>query len=275
LGVKMRRLDLSGIGFVSIILNQLMSGLGAAGYSVRFMLMNRHGVRFRDILAISLLHFYLSSVMMIVMLPVGTVYLALNAPLPETAVVVLFVLAAVVTGLSLLAAGVLFWDSLRERAIEGLIRVGQTVAHRDVRARFSRFEETMARGVQAMCANPATMAAILVLVLVEWVFSVAALSFCLCAFGIFPSPGELISGFVIGTVAGVMSLVPGRWGVQEGSMAGIFTLYGYPLESAILASILYRFVFLMVPYAVSLAFYRRLLRGQKDVEVVPDQTTGE
>ncbi|HAI08542.1 MAG: hypothetical protein CL702_07565 [Chloroflexi bacterium] len=73
-------------------------------------------------------------------------------------------------------------------------------------------------------------------------------------------PGVVVTGFAVGVAAGVMSMVPGGLGVQEGSMAGAYHLLGVPLEQGVLVSFLFRLVYYMVPFGVSLLFYRNVLR---------------
>jgi uncharacterized protein (TIRG00374 family) len=105
------------------------------------------------------------------------------------------------------------------------------------------------------------------LIVIDWAFSAAALWFSFYALGVTLLPGELVAGFVIGTVAGVVSMIPGGLGVREGSTAGVFSLLGIALEPALLASVLYRVVYFMVPYAVSLGFYWRLLRARRTAPI--------
>ena len=73
-------------------------------------------------------------------------------------------------------------------------------------------------------------------------------------------PGVVVTGFAVGVAAGVMSMVPGGLGVQEGSMAGAYHLLGVPLEQGVLVSFLFRLVYYMFPFGVSLLFYRNVLR---------------
>ena len=73
-------------------------------------------------------------------------------------------------------------------------------------------------------------------------------------------PGVVVTGFAVGVAAGVMSMVPGGLGVQEGSMAGAYHLLGVPLEQGVLVSFLFRLVYYMIPFGVSLLFYRNVLR---------------
>lgn len=57
LDIRMSFYALTETGFVSIILNHVLTTGGVAGYSIRYILMHRHGVALKDVLAASVLHF--------------------------------------------------------------------------------------------------------------------------------------------------------------------------------------------------------------------------
>ena len=263
MGVDMRWRDLAVVGFVSIVLNHLVSSGGAAGYSVRFMLMRRHGVSMREVVTISILHFLLTSLIMTAMLPVSLLYLGLNAALSRTTITMLGIAALAIILLTLLAISLVFLRTMRRKVVVVLVKGTRTLFHRDVKETMERFEATVALGVQAMREHPFSMVLVMILIVTDWAFSLLALWFCFRAFDTTPSLGQSISGFVIGTVAGVASLIPGGIGVQEASMAGIFALFGIPLEKAVLASVLYRAVYFIAPYLVSLGLYRYILRRKE------------
>ena len=44
-------------------------------------------------------------------------------------------------------------------------------------------------------------------------------------------------------------------------MAAVYAMLGVSLEQAVLAAVLFRVVYYLTPFLLSLAFYRRLLRG--------------
>lgn len=266
LGVDMSLKDLTIIGYVSSIINRIVLSGGAAGYSVRFMLMRGYGVTMREVVAISILHFYLTSLLMISMLPAGFIYLGLNAELGQTTTILLAIAALLLILVAILATALIFSNKLRKRVLGTLVKTIDTLIHRDVSDPLERFDETMDKGVKAMGKNRSTMVIIASLILIDWIFSATTLWFCFLAFDITLSIGELVSGFVIGTVAGVASLFPGGLGIQEASMTGIFTLFGIPFEIAVLASILYRVIFMIIPYLISLGFYRFVLRSQDEEE---------
>lgn len=259
LGVMMKTRELAIVGFISSALNHIVLSGGAAGYSVRFMLMHRFGVTMREVVTISILHFYLTASWMITMLPVSIIYLALNAPLSQTTARVLAITGGFLLSITILTSVLIFSSRSRKKIIGILVRLTQFLIRRDVSASLERFDATMDQGIQAMRKRPFSIVIIGCLVVLDWSFSVTALWFCFRALDLTPAVGQLVSGFVIGTVAGVSSVLPGGLGVQEASMTGIFVLYGIPVERAALVAVLFRVVYTIVPYLLSLGFYKVVL----------------
>jgi uncharacterized protein (TIRG00374 family) len=276
-GVRMRRHDLAQIGFVSTVLNHLVSAGGAAGFSVRFLTMGAQGATIKDIVAASLFYSYLSGLGMLALLPIGLIYLFVKHPLSSAAATGIGIGAVALLVLFVLASVLVFARSLRFRVLHFLGRVAKAIFHRDVTTAMDEFDETMTRGVAAMRQRPLTFALLMGSIALDWSSSMASLWFCFDALGDPVKVGVLITGFAIGVTAGVLSMVPGGFGVQEGSMSGVYALLSVPLHQAVLAAILFRVVYYLVPYLVSLGFYWRLLRqmrqaGRTPVEAgVPDK----
>ena len=259
-GIRVGRRDLTEIGFVSIVLNHLISAGGAAGYSVRFLLMGSQGTTLKDVLAASLFYSYFDSLGMLALLPIGLLYLFVKHPLSGGASASVGVAAVLLIVIFFLASALVFAASLRTALLRALGKAWHFVTHRDLGSALDDFDATMTRGVAAMRGQPLLFALLIGLIVADWAASVAALWFCFDALGDPIGVGVLLTGFAIGVTAGVLSMVPGGLGVQEGSMAGIYALLGAPFHQAVLASILFRVVYYLVPYVVSLGFYWRLLR---------------
>ncbi len=258
--VKMPLGELAEVGFVSQVLNHLLSSGGAAGYSVRFLTMGRQGVRKQDILAASFFHFYVTSLGMLAMLPAGLTYVLLRHPL-SGGMTRAIVLGAILMGcIFLLGTLAVFVRPVRSALIRLIARAGRAITRRDVDPPLAEFNETIARGVAEARRKPGLMLALLALVAADWTFSLVAMGVCFDALGDPIKGGVLITGYAFGVLAGVLSMIPGGLGVQEGSMAGIYALLGVPLNQAVLAAILFRVIYYFAPYLVSLAFYRRMLR---------------
>lgn len=261
LGIGMKRHELAAIGFISTTLNHIVMSGGIAGYSVRYQLMHRRGTRMKDVLAASIFHQYLTSLDMLMMLPVGLVYLLLNATVARGIARILEAMTLVMTLVAIVTTILIFSNSLRAGLLGALGKLAGTIMRHDYQPSLANFDQTMVRGVSAIKQRPWDLLMIMFLTYADWVASVVVLGFCFDALGPAVKPGVLMSGFVIGIMSGVLSLVPGGFGVQEGSMAGIFALLGVSFEQAILAAVLFRGIYYLLPYAISLFLYWQMIRA--------------
>jgi uncharacterized protein (TIRG00374 family) len=239
--------------------------------------MKLYGVKMRDVIAASIMHFYLTSLDMLAFLPVGFVYLLLHAKVARGVAVILGLMTMLGAVTFLAATGLIFVPSKRGPLLDLLTRLAQRFLRRDIRSTLDNFDETLKRGAAAIRERPLTLVIVMVLTLVDFVSSVIVLGFCFDALGPPIRFGVLLTGFVIGVMAGVLSMVPGGIGVQEGSMAGIFVLLGTSLSQAVLAAILFRAIYYFLPYFASLGFYGRLVRKaerQAEIEQAGGATCG-
>jgi len=270
MGIPIRRHRLAGIGYVSAVLNHLVQSGGVAGYGVRFALMQRERVPLNDVMAASILHFYLTSLAMQAILPMGFLYVLSNAALSSTASIAFGVVTSVLIVVFVAASLLVFRSDARRTVLDGIGRLVKRLLHRDLSRVLTDFDAAMARGISGMRQQPRSAILIGVLVIVDWFGSALALGYCFEALGSPLAPGVLFTGFVIGIMAGVLSALPAGIGVQDGSMAGVFALLGVGFEEAVLAALLFRGVFYLVPYLASLGFYWRLApRTAPERESIP------
>lgn len=259
-GVRMGLRDLFEIGFVSYALNHLVTTGGAAGYSLRMLLVKRRGLSIRDVFAASLFHSTLNSLFLFGLVPVSLVYFLTARSLSGDAALGVGVVAGLLLLLVVLVAAVLFGGTFRPAAL-GMVGAGwHKITHRSIESQLKDLDSTLARGIASIHNKPKILVPPLVLVVADWASAVAALEFCFHALGSPIGPLVLLTGFSIGVVVGLVSMIPGGLGAQEGSMGAVYALLDVPLEQAVLAAILFRAVYYLVPFLISLAFYRRLLR---------------
>jgi uncharacterized membrane protein YbhN (UPF0104 family) len=65
-------------------------------------------------------------------------------------------------------------------------------------------------------------------------------------------------------VAGFASLLPGGVGVQDGSQAAVLVLRRVPLEAAVLGTLLFRLVYYVAPFLLTLPLYVSTLGQRQD-----------
>jgi uncharacterized protein (TIRG00374 family) len=259
-GIRVSRRDLFEISLVTIIINHLLTTGGAAGYGIRLLMLRERGAEVKDIAAATLFHIYLDGLGMLALLPMGLAYLLLKHPFSAKVSIGIGVVAGILGIVFFMATLLVLVTPLRRRILKLASRLVRAVLHRDITWSMEEFDESMTRGVVAIRQRPLLAVGLILLTILDWTASMTALWFCFDALGEPLGVEVLIAGFSIGLTAGALSMVPGGLGVQEGSIAGVYALLGAPFRQAILAAILFRVVYYLIPYVLSLGFYGRLLR---------------
>jgi uncharacterized protein (TIRG00374 family) len=252
--------ELFEIGIASTTLANVTGFGGAAAYSLRIAVMQRQGKPSGNILAASIFHTYLYIVTLLGLLPVGLIYLTANHQLGEGIATGLRFATVMLILVIIIATAIVFVRPIRSVVLRILNRLWHLFRHRSSISFLNDFDATLTLGAAKIRSYPLALALPLGSMLVNLVFTLVSLWFCFAAIGNQLGLGALMIGFVIGIAAGNLSMVPGGLGVQEASMAGIYALFGVPFTQAVLAAVLFRVVYDFIPFLLSLAMYRRLLR---------------
>ena len=258
-GVASRTIRLLLAGFVSMAVNNLIT-LGGAGYAVGAILLRDRDAGLRDIAAASAFNSYLYFAVGTTCLPLSLLYVIVGRHVPQRAeaglvlVVVLGCLLAVLVNLAVLL------PRFRSSLLRFLGRTLRRLTRRDAESRLMAFDESFTIGLAWLRARPGRFVGLLAAIIGDWLFCVAAIWLCFAALGIRLHAGVMLSGFFIAIAAGALSMLPGGMGVQDGSMAGVYALLGVPFGPALLAAVLFRVVYYLIPFALGLAVYGRLMR---------------
>ena len=250
------------VTFVSLTLNHVVS-LGVAGYSARVLLLRRAGEAPGTVLAASLLHSYLTTLIMVSLLPVGLGVIALSAPVHSAGTAALE-LATVASTLAVVGMTVaLVSRKVRLAVFRVIARLGAMLPGHIASGLVGALEDLdigLASTGGSIRERPLAALAPVLLTILDWIAVLASFWLCLEAVGQPVPVRVLIAGFAVGMNVGVVSLVPGGLGVQEGSQAGVLALFGVPFGPALLASVLFRFLYFLIPFLVSLPLYYLVLR---------------
>jgi uncharacterized protein (TIRG00374 family) len=269
LDILMRKRELAEVCFISTVVNHVLTTGGVVGYSLRYLLMSMYKVPFKDVISSSIFHVYLTSLDMLTILPLSFIFLMVHATVPQGAAISLAVMTLIFLVVLILSTGFVLLPTIRQPIISLLASLGSKILRRDYKPWLAQLNETMTHGGRAIRNRPIILVWIMVLTLADFICSIAAIGFIFTALGTTVSPGVLVTGYVIGIMAGLLSMVPGGFGIQEVSMAGIYALLGVPFEVAVLAAILFRLLYYLIPYFCILPFYNRLLHQARQ------QATGE
>lgn len=266
LGIHMRKRELAEVCFISTVVNHVLTAGGVVGYSLRYLLMKMYNVSLKDVLTSSFLHYYLTSLDMLTFLPICFIYLMVNAAVPRGAAIALGSMTILFSLLLVMITLLVIFPSRRRPIINLLAGLGRKILRHDYSGWLNQFDDTLTCGTVAFRQKPMVLVWVMLLTLLDFSCSIIAMGYVFEALGPPVKAGALVTGYVIGIMAGLLSMVPGGLGVQEGSMAGIYSLLGVQFEQAVLAAILFRILYYLLPYFLILPFYNRLLhRAAKQV----------
>ncbi len=257
-GIRVRWRDLYYIGFTTSTLNNILAFMGAAGHSLRLVMIGNRG-KPGEVLAASIFHSYLNNITMLALLPLSLLWLVAVRHVSGAGAISLGLISVLLIFLFLIATAILFLSPLRSWVLNIVNKIWHFITRRDINTTLTELDNALNKGFTVVKGR--RLALVLLFFAGDWGFAAAALYFCFRALGYAPGWGVTLSGFGFGISAGNLSFIPGGLGVQEASMAGIFALLGTPFAGAVLAAILFRVVFDFIPFFISLVFYRQLLRG--------------
>jgi uncharacterized protein (TIRG00374 family) len=259
-GLKVRRFSLFRVGIITMAVNNLVSMGGVAGHTIRVALLRNRDAAGGEILAASIFHSYLYTLSVTAGLPASLVYLYTSRPfsVAESAGLAAgFLLSiAIFVTMSLLV----FSRRVRVRVFDLVCRAAARLFRKDLHDAFGRFHTSLSGGVRGF--RKGRWLLVTLLIAGDWMFCILALFFCFRAFGISLRPGVLVMGFFAGISMGIVSMIPGGLGVQEGSMAGMYHLFGLSFEGALLSTILFRILYYLVPAAIGVVIYWHYLHAE-------------
>lgn len=248
------------VGFLSSIADNIGTVGNVGGHSVRVLLLARFDHKKSTTLVASLFDGYFYQLIFISFFPVSLIILALSRNTLPFGAVTLWSLIVLFAGLSMLMTVGMLHHSARRRLLDFIARVIALVSKKDIQESVDVIHESLTQGIRASQKHPAQLRELLILTLIDWVMDVATLGLCFVALGATINPGALLLGFVISMTLGALSFIPGGLGVRDGSMVGIYVLFGVPAQLCILAVILNRLIYSFVPYFISLFIYRDVLK---------------
>jgi len=246
------------VGFVSAVLSNLIAL--PAGLWLRLLVLGRHQVGNSQIVGSSLLLSYFKNLVYYSLIPISLVYVIFTYPLVFGGLVT-SILAIITLIVVLTVATVIVFDSRIRVFMLGILgNIWRSVTHRDIEASLDRFGRAVTEGIAHLRQRRNMQLLLAGLVLGDVAATVVALWFCSKALGVPVHVGVLITAFNFGITLTVISLIPGDLGIQEASVAGILALFGVPFSHGVLVAILFRVLYYLVPFPISLGFYWGLVR---------------
>lgn len=259
-GCPVRLSEMLKITFVANSVNYLVATAGLSGFAVRMYFFTRLGIPSQTAIVISLAQTFLTNCALLVFLLVGFAYVLASGTLHGSALIVVTALLIVFSLAAVVAAALLFHARLRRRALFILAQVAHWVLHRlwpqraPARTHIWRYQFNLNRGIGFLMARKRAMLGPLLYILLDWLCTILILHTAFFAVRYAIPVGRTIVGFAVGMLLSFASLIPGGLGVVEASMSAVFTSMQVPFETAVVAVLVFRVAYYVLPLLISLFF---------------------
>jgi uncharacterized protein (TIRG00374 family) len=272
-GARVPFWEMFKVTIVGNTVNYLVTTGGLSGFAVRMYFFIRMGISSDTAVIISLIQTFITNVVLLLCVVFGFGYLLFSRDVQG----VVFGAMSAFLAASLLATAValmLLWNrELRRRTLFVLAEMSNSFLHRflpsrkPARVKIWRFQRNLNRGIEFLMRRKRHMIIPTLWIVGDWAATILILY---SAFWITGTPIALsvvIVGFSIGIVLSFVSFVPGGLGIMESSMAAIFVSLSVPLETAVVAVLIFRVAYYVLPMVISAFFFRNMLvQGTREAE---------
>lgn|GEM_PF-1378736 len=260
------------IMFISATINFIISSGGWAGVAIRSFLLKQHKVPYSVTIPLSFAQNMIFNLVLAVVSFGGLIYLREHPEFiggtQEWVVLAFMVGLASLVALMLL---VFFHGSFRRWFFKLAVKTGNGLGRVFLRRqtsnkRMAEIRENLDVTIRYFHEGWIQLLVVLFWVCMDWCFTALTLYFCFNAVGVELPLGLLMVGFTVFFLTSNINPIPAGLGVSETALAIVFGLLGVDNNQTLVAALLFRFVFFIMPLAVSTALYldtmRQFLKSQ-------------
>jgi hypothetical protein len=263
LGHRLPVWEAAGVALVSTTVNYFVSSGGVSGFATRAHLLSRrkidYGISVTSSVVISVFIYLVLSII----IAEGLVLQVLKSSRPgeglfEGIAGVLFVLA-----FAFILVLLFFHHELRSvwarKVYHAVNHMLYFFSKKEIpEETFTAFEAQLSEGIRTIHSRRFELPRVLAYVCLDWIFNIFILNFAFRAVGKNLGSTKLIIGFAFGQLMTVIPILPGGLGAMEAAMTAAYSQMGVPVGTALAASLIFRFVYYIIPALLSVFVYLAL-----------------
>jgi uncharacterized protein (TIRG00374 family) len=267
------------ITLISCTLNYLMAFGGLSGVAAKVYLLSKKKIPPSKTLSISMVHGFLTNTVAVVLIFFGFFFLYSKYKMSTRQIGVGVVILLFAFALTWITVQVLVDEGFRKHLWRFLVRMAVTVCRWLHHPRWlnpdraEAFFENFNASVALLSANARRLLGPAGYGFLDWFCMFLTLKCAFLAANYPVGNKTLLVGFSVGIFASLFSITPASLGIMEGSMAGAFFLMGCDYDRALLATLIYRLAYYLLPMFVSALFYRSFFpsspEGKPRVKMTP------
>ena len=248
------------IAFVSTTVNYLVSTMGASGFALRAHLLGKRniplGVSVMSSIVITVLLYFV----LIIIILQGTILLLFSNNAAPGQMLKNFILVIVIAAIGALITAFLFNNEFRYKSIRKAFLLINKIIYNLFGAlipknNYSAFDKQLDNGIKTIHKNKFKLTRAIVYICGDWIFTILILYLAFLAVGIKIPIGTLLAGFAVGMATTLIPILPGGLGAMEIAMTSVFSQMGIDWDSALMASLIYRVVYYIIPGIISVFVY--------------------
>jgi glycosyltransferase 2 family protein len=254
------------ITFISATFNYIISSGGMSTMAVRSFLLRHEKVPYSLSIPLSFAQNMIFNLVLSFVCLGGVIYLRNHQELigPSKQIFVLIFMIGLITVVVLMVL-VFFNRRFRHWFLRYLLQVISWVKLRFFRKKSSAkdlkvMQDEIEVSIKYLHRGWVNLLVVLFWVSMDWFCTALTLFFCFRAAGVHLSFGLLLVGFAVEFLTSTANVVPAGLGVTEGSMAGVFRLLGVDSNQALVAALLFRVIFFLIPLAIATVMYLDTMR---------------
>ena len=249
-----------GIALVSTTVNYVVSSLGVSGFALRAHLLNRRRVPFGMCVTASIVITVLLYFVLAIIILQGSILMCINNSATTMQLLKNFILIIVMCVVCAAVTAFLFNNEWRSKWVRRIFRLLNKVLYHVFRAlipkgKYDDFVDQLDEGIDLIHKKKNKLTGAIIYVCADWLFTILVLYFAFRAVGVHITAGVLVAGFAVGMVTTLIPLLPGGLGAMELAMTAVYSQMGINWDAALMATLIYRVVYYILPGIVSIFIY--------------------
>ncbi len=260
------------ISFISTTVNYIMALGGLSGIALKVYLLARQRILPSQTLSISIVHGFLTNTILVLLVYVGFFYILGHTDMTLAQIILAVFILALAFLLTWVTVEIMisgeFRNSLFHLGMRVLAFINHKLKGRRVipEAKAREFYRQFDAGMRLIFTDRSKLIIPALYAVLDMVFMI------LCLWASFKSVHYRISfiillvGFSAAVFVSIFSFTPAGLGLMEGSMAGVYFALGVPLESALVAVVVYRLSYYILPVLISFIFYHQFFYRERNLD---------
>lgn len=248
------------IAFVSTTVNYFVSSMGVSGFALRAHLLGKRNIPLGASVMASIIITVLLYFVLIIIILQGTLLLLLSHNADGGQMLRSFFVVIAIVLVGALITAFMFNSELRYKSVRKTFLLINKIIYKLFGAlipknNYSAFARQLDNGIQTIHHNKRKLTYTILYICGDWILTILILYLAFLAVGIKVEIGVLLAGFAIGMVTTLIPILPGGLGAMEIAMTGVFAKMGIDWDSALMATLIYRFVYYIIPGIISVFVY--------------------